>query len=516
MDERIVIRRTIYGFRTASLLLLVMIFMILSSSGCSEDKQLDLRLLVSPSVEDIASLQVNIGSVRKDVVPGEELSFDVSASIPEGSALRVMVRGYSASGALVGFGASPMFHAVDTFGTLRVWFSTPESLEVLPDVTLPAAASDFGAVLVSGGGPWSDPDSLGGVWGFGGTDSAGHSQPSWYLDPYFMTVHEIPPLPEAKANPKVIQVSPTMALIFGGETSDGTLSGSAFLYSSTCTCPVPYYSVQFSGDGMPPFSGGTLIRLGPYTGIQSGTLELVDAYLLVGARTSEGTDELLRIIAIYRDPYTEVYTLEAAPFPWDRVVEGYISGVALPQTEGTSEVLLAGGGTLQHLRVSVHPADGAFEWNITPVDVTESPDIPSGPGAFRVSDTTAAFAGGTLDGIACSKEVILYNTTTDSTYTVSLDTQVCRADSVARVGDYALVLSSGRVHVFMVDSASGQVSLRSVLDSTRAEGGRLMTLPTGAVALVGGYDADASPISTIEIFNPDPDVVGLRLEVDDE
>ncbi len=486
-------------------------------SACEDTMRLRFSI-VTPAgfdwADGIDRVVVSAGGFEKEVVCREaSCPFSVKFTFSEGDFARVAVQGYDAGGRLVAAGYSPAFHATGQSLDLAVFFSRVDTGAVA-DTHFEAAP--FGCAVVPYRTSLSEELSANaGTLLFGGvrerTQDATPVDEVWFYDPYLLALVPLEPLSLPLSGPAVMDLQDGNYLIYGGRTTGGRLSRNLLFYSTTSLQAPGSHAITLPpGDAPPAMAGAQVVEVGPFDRLYDNASGryLLDAFLVFGGATEDGTDAPAWWFAIYYDVARGVTSIETRAS--DVVLPAGARAAAVRSGDTQVRLAIPEARWFVTARVDTTPAGLSFA-----LETREMPDVP------QLANWRMLSWGGRILGLsgrdstqACDARWFEFS---PGDFTTRPLEAAGHCESVlVRMG--GIVLEIGGV------DASGHPHAASYRTVREEEDGSLLlgepvevpmqknrvepsafALPTGAVAVFGGHDPlSGEPVEELEIIVPDP------------
>lgn len=276
-------------------------------------------------------------------------------------------------------------------------------------------------------------------------------------------------------------------------------------------------------------SGARKVTLGPYPGLyDDGNYQILNNYLITGGINNSSTRSATAFhvtAKISTQTLDYAFDMEAIELLEPRGPSHTITLTTSLENDVEVRTVLIYGGTedasgvftAETLRYQIDWSDPGWGWSwvqngyVVDADENVLPPV-TGHAAVTLTDGTILVAGGkTSDGTRLADAWLYYPKMNEIEYLPNFLDEPRAGHTMTRTGNVILVAGgeegSGELAeealLLVDDSLNGQLEQtgRTPMNVPRW-GHSAMLLGNGELALIGGFDSNSQPLSSIEIFNP--------------
>jgi hypothetical protein len=500
---------------------IILIFTLGSLFSCSDPYSLTFTMQLAENqtfLTDVSRVVITLGDkVSEQIVENGNFSLDTKFEINVGENQRMTIRGYNSADDLIAVGSTPLFFAVDSSLPLVLFFNEINTIGTAKSLTAVAATGNYPVLMRNS---FVDPvDSIMGYLFFGGSKDGTPVTDVWYYDPYFQDFSLMNPLPVAYSEMSVMAVDSQYIFLYGGKDENGVLSDKLYYYSTSCTY-LCTSEMNWAENPPPAMANAKVVELGPFVDIEDeyNGRTLVNAYLLMAGETAQGVDTQIHLVTIYLDDSSQILTIEVKQFNWTNPRQEI---VAVATNRGTIEpgvVVCGGDAGCEILRIGIHAEINGIGFDLVETNLITS--YVNNPLGVELVDGKVLIAGGVTNEGTPVNTISLINSSNSTIETISATDIIPRnMGSLSVIGNTILI--SGGLDENGIFPDSQLISFRESTDSiifdsilnipiiTERLNPMSFALPTGNIAILGGYDNALNDHQALELFTPDPYLSGV-------
>lgn len=481
--------------------------------ACQEKMHLRFQV-ITPAGFDwrdaITRVVISAGNDTKVIqCKNNECPFSVKFSFSEGDFIRLAIHGYDAENQLLAAGYSPLFYATGQAMNLAVFFSRINTGAVLD--TYFEAPPSGGVVVPYVTSVSDDLATNAGTLLLGGTRDGSPVDEVWFYDPYLLALLPLEPLSIPLEEPAVMDLKDGNYLIYGGRTTGKQLSNKLLFYSTTSLQAMGSQVISLPPEtAPPPMAGAHVVEVGPFDRLYDNASGryLLDAFLLLGAVQEEG-DASVWWFTVYYDPARAVTSIETRSA--DMVLPTGVRAAGIRVSDTEMRIVVPEASVFLTARIDTTSTGLSFSLTSQAIDGLPSRSswrlVPWGQHIVGVT-------GRTLDTQACDGRWFVFTPANFTLREVLTSSSHCES-ALIRMGE--TIVEAGGVdadgnpqeaNYRLVHIEEGHISLESPM-AIRMERLRVLpivfTLPTGAVAVFGGYDPVVGDrVDALEMMVLDP------------